>query len=258
MNSEPLHLFGQEGEAALAATMAADPLLAFDFDGTLAPIVARPELAYVPLPVLQRLKRLSSVLPVAILTGRTVADVRARLGFEPAFIVGNHGAEDPQAGVPEPAQALDALRMRLLEQAGALEAIGIVVEDKLLSVALHYRRARDPQRALACIADLVEGLGPELSVFGGKLVVNLAPARAPDKADALARLVERRGVRRALFVGDDVNDEPVFARQRKDWLTVRIGFTGVHSRATFRLDDVDEVAGMLDRLLALSQRSPRC
>src|SRR5262245_46574916 len=108
------HLFTPDGERALAEVMQRRPLLAFDFDGTLAPIVARPDLACVPEPVAQGLTRLARDLPVAVVTGRSVADVRKRLGFEPRWVVGNHGAEDPDVGPPSAAsQALDALRHRI-------------------------------------------------------------------------------------------------------------------------------------------------
>jgi hypothetical protein len=66
------HLFSPEGEAALAAAMQHGPLIALDFDGTLAPIVATPDMARVPLPVSSRLRKLRDVLHVAILTGRSV------------------------------------------------------------------------------------------------------------------------------------------------------------------------------------------
>jgi hypothetical protein len=87
-------LFTPEGEAALTDTMRRQPLLAFDFDGTLAPIVARPDDARVPPAVAHRLQRLAGRLPVAIVSGRRVQDVRRRLLFAPWRIVGNHGAED--------------------------------------------------------------------------------------------------------------------------------------------------------------------
>ena len=88
------HLFSPKGEAALAALLRLQPLMAFDFDGTLAPIVAHPTDARIPPAVLTRLRALAQRLPVAIVTGRSVADVRARLGFEPHFVIGNHGVHE--------------------------------------------------------------------------------------------------------------------------------------------------------------------
>src|ERR687890_603252 len=73
------HLFTPRGEAALDAVMRLEPLLAFDFDGTLAPIVDRPDDARVPAEVSRWLAELARRHPIAVITGRSIADVRARL-----------------------------------------------------------------------------------------------------------------------------------------------------------------------------------
>lgn len=245
------HLFSTEGDAALVATMAQRPLLAFDFDGTLAPIVARPDDAHVPLAVARRLDRLSAVLPVAIITGRSVEDVRGRLGFNPQFVIGNHGAEDPTIGLQTAPALFDGLRDRLREHAAQLAAAGVSVEDKHHSIAVHYRLARDRDQALELITVLLDDLGPDVAVFGGKLVVNVVSARAPDKAQAVVRLVEQCQVSSTVFLGDDINDEPVFARQEPNWLTVRVGRDYPNTQARFCLDSPGEVASMLDRMLVL-------
>jgi trehalose 6-phosphate phosphatase len=243
------HLFSPEGDIALAAVMGLRPLLAFDFDGTLAPIVARPDDARMPLAVARRLDRLARLLPLAIVSGRAVADVCARLPFQPRYVIGSHGAEDPLApSVVDPA-ALDAVRLRLTAAASALLAAEIVVEDKRHSLALHYRLAHDRARALGLIRTLTADLGPGVTAFGGKLVMNLVPTGAPDKADAVASLVARSGARGAVFVGDDVNDEPVFARAEPGWLTVKVGNDDPGSRAMYYLDGLVDVASMLDRML---------
>lgn len=252
VQSEMKHLFAPDGEAALIATMALRPLLAFDFDGTLAPIVARPDDARVSQAVARRLDRLAATLPLAIISGRKVADVRTRLAFEPRYIIGNHGAEDPSVAVPvDRSEVFDALRERLREHAIELEAAGVGVEDKQQSFALHYRLSRDREEAYQLITHLLSGLGPDVKMFGGKMVVNVVAAASPDKADALARLLRRSGARGAVFVGDDFNDEPVFARAKTSWLTVRVGRDDPTSRAMFCLDNFAEVASMLDRMLAV-------
>ncbi|HEV7577007.1 MAG TPA: trehalose-phosphatase [Caldimonas sp.] len=245
------HLFSPEGDAALTAVMAVRPLLAFDFDGTLAPLVARPDAARIPLAVAWRLDRLARVLPLAIVSGRAVDDLRARLPFEPRYVIGNHGAEDPLApGAVDPA-ALDDVRAQLAAAAGALLAAEVVVEDKRHSLALHYRLAHDRTRALRLITTFVAELGPGVTAFGGKLVMNIVPTGAPDKAHAVASLVGRSAARAAVFLGDDVNDEPVFARAETGWLTVKVGRDGSASRAMYYLDGLADVATMLDRMLGL-------
>lgn len=245
------HLFSTEGEADLAALMARHPLLAFDFDGTLAPIVALPQQARVPTATLRRLRQLVQRLPVAVISGRSLADLHARLGFEPAHVVGNHGAEDASEPAGR-AATLDGLRERLRGAAVELQRCGVSIEDKGASLALHYRLAADRSIARAAIERLLSPPPPQLHVFGGKMVTNVVPAGADDKAAALRRLVERTGAGSVLYLGDDVNDESVFAADEASWLSVRVG---VHraSAARYFIAGPREVPRLLDRILALSE-----
>lgn len=246
-------LLGPQGLAALAALMRAPALFAFDFDGTLAPIRPRPDDVHVSATIAMRLEKLARLRPVAIVTGRRIDDVRDRLGFVPAWIVGNHGAEDD--GEPEAAvlalRALDPLRAHLFARGDALTEAGVVVEDKGQSLALHFRTAPDRVTASALIEDVLAGFKTTLHVFGGKLVFNAVALDAPDKAVAVKRLIERAGVKAAFFAGDDVNDEPVFAIAQPDWVTLRIGCERRESAARFCIDGPHEMAGVLDRILAL-------
>lgn len=246
------HLFSTEGEKALTDVIALNPVLAFDFDGTLAPIVTRPEAARVSTAVARRLEAMAGRLPVAIVSGRRVDDVRMRLGFTPHFIIGNHGAEDPDEPTAESiASALNLLRGLLVAQSQLLADAGVTVEDKHYSIALHYRLAPDRERARQAIAGLLQGSERHLHVFGGKLVVNVMAAAAPNKADAVWRLVHRYNAQAAVFIGDDLNDEPVFARALPHWLTVKVGRDDPHSKARFYLDNAQEVGLMLDRMVSL-------
>ena len=246
------HLFSNEGLHALAAVLALKPLLAFDFDGTLAPIVARPDDVRVSTAVSHRLTQLAHWRPVAIVTGRKVADVTPRLGFEPAYIVGSHGAEDPALATSVAHErALASARTYLAEHASALEDAGVMIEDKGHSMALHYRLARDREKAQRCITSTIAHIGPGLHTFGGKFVVNLVAENAPNKGDAVQRLVARSESGAALFVGDDVNDEAVFEIAPSHWLTVRIGQDAPGSRAQFFLNSHAEMAHLLQLLMDL-------
>jgi trehalose 6-phosphate phosphatase len=251
------HLLSPEGEAALTAVMKRRPLLAFDFDGTLAPIVARPDDAKVPMPVARRLKLLATQVSVAIISGRRVDDVLGRLFFEPAYVIGNHGAEDPVlASSDEDLHAMVALRMRLFGLMERLQRVGVMVEDKGASMAFHYRLARDRQAASDAIADMLADLPPGLRKFGGKFVVNVVAANANDKAQALAVLVARSQAACAVFVGDDVNDEPVFARGEANWLTVRVGREDPSSQAQYFLDSISDLPAMLEIMQAALSQKP--
>ncbi len=243
-------LLGAEGRQAVAALMRGRPLLAFDFDGTLAPIVARPDDARIPLPVARRLAQLARRWPVAVVTGRAVADVRDRLGFEPRHVVGNHGIEDPSREAPAHwVGALDPLRRRLNQRRAELDALGIRAEDKRFSLALHYRLAHDEARARAMIDELLQSPDPGLSVEGGKCVVNVMAEGAPDKGDTVLALVERSGADAALFIGDDDNDESVFRKARPGWVTVRMGPDLARTEAAYYLDGPSQMPALLQMLL---------
>ncbi len=246
-------LLGPRGLAALARLVSAPALFAFDFDGTLAPILRRPDDVVVSPSIAARLGELARMRPVAIVTGRRIADVRDRLGFAPSWIVGNHGAEDEDD--PDTAararRALDTLRDRLRARESGLSGAGVLVEDKGQSIALHLRTAPDRAVATALIEETLSGFAGSLRVFGGKLVYNAVAADVPDKAMAVQRLVHRAGAQSAFFAGDDVNDEPVFAAARPHWVTARIGCGRRESAAQFCIDAPHAMAAVLDRILAL-------
>lgn len=228
-------------------------LCAFDFDGTLAPIVKEPERACIPSAVLRRLNMLKGHARVAIITGRSVDDVRARLDFVPDFVVGNHGLE----GLPDWEGSAEAYRLVCHEWEQRLASAlqdharfdpGIWVEHKTYSLSVHYRMARDRTKADAALRQLFASLMPTAHVVGGKCVFNLLPPDSPDKGVALARLCEASGAPTALFVGDDITDEDVFKLHRPDWLTVRIERAG-DSAAEFYLHHRLDMIQLLDALI---------
>jgi trehalose 6-phosphate phosphatase len=244
-------LFASDGLRALAAALRGRPLLAFDFDGTLAPLVARPEDARVPPAIAHKLARLADLRPLAIVTGRAVADVATRLGFHAGFIVGNHGAEVSGLPTALDAAALDPIRRRLQAAVGAPGSAGMQFEDKRYSLAVHFRQAQDPLAAEALADALVAALPPALRMVPGRMVRNVVLAGAPDKGDAVVGLVQRTGSDLAVFVGDDVNDESVFACAPSGWLSVRVGTDDPASRAGYFLDSYDDIPVLLDRMLEL-------
>jgi trehalose 6-phosphate phosphatase len=244
------HLFDAEGRLAMGVALRSRPLLVFDFDGTLAPIVARADDARVTATVSQRLYRLARIRPLGVVTGRAVEDVTRRLGFAPQFIVGNHGAEDADLVPAFDVTPLALVRARVVAHAEELRMAGIVIEDKRYSLALHYRLATSQHQAVALIEALLTDLPAALRSSAGKCVINVVVSDAPDKCDAITALVERAGCALAVFVGDDVNDEPVFERAERNWLTVRVGRDDPNSRAGFFLDSEAEVEALLEWMLA--------
>ncbi len=252
------HLFSSPGLAALAEALRHTPLLAFDFDGTLAPIAPRPDAVHVAPAIGWRLSRLAARMPVAIITGRRLEDARARLGIDGLDIIGNHGAQDVDdpSGCARHARALDSLRALLADAAAALDAAQVFVEDKEQSIALHYRLARNRQAAAELAWRLCLDAAPAVRSFGGKEVVNAIGAQAPDKADAVHALARRHGTTHVIFAGDDVNDEPVFVSAPPTWLTIRIGRDDPASKARYYLGAQGEMEALLHRMLEASGSGP--
>jgi trehalose 6-phosphate phosphatase len=235
-----------EGLRALAAA-AASPraLLAFDFDGTLAPIVRRPGGARLPARTRRLLRALAARRPVAILSGRARPDLLARLdGLPLRFAVGNHGAEwgaaRERAGRARNARVAALLAARLAGRPG------VVIEDKGLSVAVHFRAAPDRAAAARAVARALRGVRG-VRAFGGKAVVNVLPAGGPDKGVALRRMLRAARAPAALYVGDDLTDEDAFRVRDPRLVAVRVG-RARRSAAPWALDrqrDVDALLGAL-------------
>jgi trehalose 6-phosphate phosphatase len=249
------HLFSRDDAGLLAQLASSRVLLAFDFDGTLAPIVADRDAAAVRPGTAAALRALSGLYPCAVISGRGRADVSARLaGAGVKYVIGNHGLE-PGADLPEYEQEVVDAR-RLLELALADE-VGVDLEDKRYSLAVHYRRARRKRLARASILRAVGALPRPMRVVAGKLVVNVVPAGAPNKGDALLELRARERADTAIYLGDDVTDEDVFRLDQPGRLvSVRVG-ESQSSAAAYFLRDQREVDRLLARLIALRERAAR-
>jgi len=225
-------------------------LLAFDFDGTLAPIVDRPEHA-VMRPVTRRLlARAAGLYPTIVISGRAYPDVEKRVqGLGLRSVVGNHGLE------PWKATRKIHRRVRewrpLFEEALAGEA-GVEIEDKNYSLAVHFRRSRTKKRVRAIVAEVALGLA-KARMIPGIEVVNIVPADAPHKGIALERERARLSCDTAIYVGDDETDEDVFSLDQPGRLmTIRVG-RKKGSRADFFLDSQKGVDSLLRLLVRLRE-----
>lgn len=225
-------------------------LLALDYDGTLAPIVSDPERAAIPPATWRLLRRVAHVYPCAILSGRARADVARRVrGLGVLDVIGNHGVETGSA----PFRADVRRRVRrwgsVLEE--RLEGLpGVWIENKGLSLAVHYRRSRAKAAARVRILDAAAGLDAARLV-AGEQVLNVLPLGAPHKGLALERVMARRGLETALYVGDDETDEDAFALDRPGrLLTARVGPSRA-SQASYCLASQAEVDRLLARFVEL-------
>ena len=216
------------GRDALAALLA-DPggaLLAFDFDGTLSPIVPDPTRARAHPDARPALTALApSVGSLLVLTGRPAA-LAVELGDfarVPGLVVlGQYGVErweqrSGEVAAPEPHPGVVALRPLLtqwLRDAGAPP--GTWVEDKGRALAVHTRRTAAPEAALELLREPLAGLAADhgLLVEPGRLVLELRPPGV-DKGAALTAFVRERGARSVLYAGDDLGDLAAFAAVEK-------------------------------------------
>lgn len=254
--------------AVLAEIAAAARLFCLlDFDGTLAPIAPTPAEAR-PLRGTADLLCCLAAAPetaVALVSGRTIDDLRARLDVPGAWVLGIHGLEtlapDGSRGALAAAAALGRevpwIRARL-DEALAAHA-GILIEDKGVAVACHFRLASRAAAAEArwTAAALVRELaarGLAVELLEGHEVVEIRPA-AGGKGAAVRALLERHGAGALpLYIGDDRTDEEAFAALPPVAVTVRVAARETPTAARFLLPDPEAVASFLRQVLAARLR----
>lgn len=207
----------------LLAALAADPARAavmLDVDGTLAPIVVRPEMAEVPEDARLEVRRLvERYALVACISGRTGADAHRLVGVDGVVYVGVHGLEL--------APAADAWRAPLRSFA---DVDWPWIEDKGLTVAFHWREAPDEDAARAELEGIAEqARASGLEARWGRKVLELRPPVDADKGTAVRTLLAEHGLRRALYAGDDTTDLDAFHGLEGCEVAVRVAIASPES-----------------------------
>lgn len=247
-------------EDVLAALLESrKPAVFLDYDGTLTPIVEDPTAARLPAKTREAIERLQGLCPVAVVSGRDVADVRALVGVEGIWYAGSHGLDlaGPDGRVERRGEeflpALDRAERALEERVAPIP--GASVERKRFAVAVHFRRA-DPARVaeVEAAVDAVAAERPELRKTAGKKVLELRPDLPWEKGRAVLRLLEVLGLDREgavpVYVGDDLTDEDVFRvlEGRGVGVVVRGEGDGRPTAARWSLQDPSAVREFLDEI----------
>ena len=175
-----------------------------DFDGVLAPIVARPEDAYPPPETRSELERLvRRYALVGVISGRAGDDVRARVGVDGVVYVGSHGLElNPDA---------ERWRQRIRDFTSGVPWAEHHTELKGLTVAFHFRDAPDEAAAVRELEEIAARATDEgLVARFGRKVLEVLPPIGSNKGTAVRHLLEGAGLKRALVAGDDTTDLDAF------------------------------------------------
>ena len=235
------------------------PFVCLDFDGTLSEIVSDPDAATLVDGAAKALENLAARCPVAILSGRDLADIRDRVGLPGIWYAGSHGFElvgpdgshhhnDAAASaVPVLESAATELREKLAQTPG------VRVEHKRYAVAVHYRNVA-PERVGGIVASVHRhGKRHGLRVTGGRKVIELRPDIDWDKGTALAWIrdqIHQTGRVLPIYVGDDLTDEDAFDAIRFDGVGVVVRHDedgGRPTAAQFTLNNPGEVREFLRR-----------
>ncbi len=237
-----------------------------DIDGTLAPIVATPDMAEVSEELRELLRELHGrFLLVAGISGRATSDALDLVGIEDLVYHGNHGFEILRGGevevVPEAAPYADAIKELERRSHEELGPLGAFVEDKRITASIHYRNV-SPEVGKRCVEFVkAEGERLGLRVTVGRGVVEARPPVEVNKGTAVRHLVEEYRPERAMFLGDDTTDLDAFRELEalRDEGTLRhilrVGVTSdegppeITAKSDLAVDGVEGVAKALRELL---------
>jgi trehalose 6-phosphate phosphatase len=252
-----------DGAQAVELTTGRQPAVFYDFDGTLSEIVEDPDSARLVDGAADALTSLSAACPVAILSGRDLADVRERIGLPGLWYAGSHGFEltgpdGTHHQNPEAAASIPVLTEAAADLADQLGHIpGVVVEHKRFGVAVHYRNADRDRVGEVAAAVRTAGQRTALRVTTGREVIELRPNIDWDKGKTLHWVLdyirdnEGAGPLLPIYLGDDITDEDAFDAVDDDGIAILVRHSDDGDRATaarYALDDPGRVREFTERL----------
>ncbi|MBU4377422.1 MAG: trehalose-phosphatase [Candidatus Omnitrophica bacterium] len=240
-----------------------------DYDGTLTPIKKTPREAKISAEAKKVLKRLAKKgrSKIAIISGRSLGDIKKIIGIRDILYVGNHGLEIEGPKIrfrcPVPDAYMGTLRKIKRELAAGLSKIeGVIIEDKGLTLSVHFRQVKKKDE-LPVNTIFHNSVRPYIEkravrVTSGKKVFEVRPPLRWDKGKAVMWLLARshynvEGAVMPVYVGDDVTDEDAFKALRKRGITVFVG-NNLLSKAKYYLDDSREVIKFLKMIASLEDK----
>jgi trehalose 6-phosphate phosphatase len=232
--------------------------LYLDFDGTLTPAAPEPSEVLLDSSVRRALTTISRMkgVVVGVISGRALADLQRRVGIEGLVYAGNHGMEIVGKRLRFVDSAAVAAADELQEVSKQLLALlwripGIRIEEKRLSVAVHYRLVSSSR--LFVVRGAVErAIAPylaKLRLLPGNKSIEILPRTSWNKGAAVLWINHRRGIGEegTIYIGDDVTDEDAF-RVLQDGVTIRVGGTSTRTGARFALNNPAEVSRLLESI----------
>ena len=234
-------------------------VLLCDYDGTLTPIVERPEMAELSQKTAKLLGNLTHkhAITLGVVSGRALSDIKERVGLSGIIYAGNHGFEIEGPAIrfihpltEEVRSTIHIIGIVLKKMMSKIS--GTVVEDKGLSLSVHYRLVKDADLPRVSsifenVVDVARKLG-KIKTVPGKKVQEVRPAVPWDKGKAVQLIIEKQIAAHRkisvvpIYLGDDVTDEDAFrAISRYDGISVHIGDKDDKSLANYYLNDTEEV-----------------
>jgi len=221
-------------------------LFAFDFDGTLVKIVKAPDDVKMDKRTLSLVLNLQKRFPLAVISGRKLSDLKKVLPFKPDYAMGNHGIEgiDSFKNRRNKAKGLCNRWAKLLKR-GLSSIQGVKVDNKGFSISVHYRLSKNKPYSKKMILKECNMLGDEHRLVMGKSVVDIIPSFAPNKGDSIVGLINKTGIKKVFYIGDDQTDEDVFRLSSKYKIfKVRVGKSS-KSSADFFIKNQSELNKLL-------------
>lgn len=230
-----------------------------DYDGTLTPIVKRPELAVISDEMKDTVKKLAGKFTTAVVSGRMREDVENLLGIKGLFYAGSHGFDILGPGIsmiqPQAQKTIPLVNKvsSLLKAAiGSIE--GVIIEEKKFSVAAHYRLV--PEQYLPKIKEAVEKVvneNKQLRLMQGKKVFEILPAIDWNKGKAVCWIMKALGIpwkdSLVIYIGDDTTDEDAFRTVNNRGISILVSEETRKSVANFRLSTPEQVGNLFRQLV---------